>query len=251
MKLSKKKLFAVSVVTIMIAILSMSSLAWFSDADSVTNNFGVAGGDDAEKIFSIDVMELVDTDGDGMYDATFGYDGQNPIVNGFTYENILPGDWLFKRPSTKNTSTLYDQWICMKVTFDNANDLVNTFVYKYKIHPLDMLYTVNGTDYNGPKTKLTQSANWVWAEDETAVDGVNDTITYVFYYNAKLEAGQSAVLFTWVNIPWQLRQQDMALVENGVLQMTVTGEAIQTKNIPADNAKDAFAIVRNDQTILP
>lgn len=244
MKLSKKKLFAVSVVAIMVAILSMSSLAWFSDADEITNNFGVAGGDDADEIFSIDVFESVDSDGDGTPDAIVGEEGNT--VNEFTYGNILPGDWLFKRPSTKNTGS-YEQWVCMKVTFDNANDLVNTFVYKYKIHPLDMLYADKDNNI-----KLTaNTANWEWAEDETAVDGVNDTITYVFYYQAKLQPDQSAELFTWVNIPWQLRQQDMAQVKDGLLKMTITGEAIQVKNIPATTAKEAFALVRDNQTILP
>ena len=244
MKLSKKKLFAVSVVAIMIAILSMSSLAWFSDGDEITNNFGVAGGDDPDKIFSIDVFEKVDSDGDGAPDAIVGEEGN--ANNEFTYGNILPGDWLYKQPNTKNTGS-YEQWICMKVTFDNANDLVNTFIYKYNIHPLDMLYADKDSNL-----KLTaDTANWEWAEDETAVDGVNDTITYVFYYKHKLQKDASAVMFSWVNIPYQLRQQDMALVEDGVLKMTITGEAIQVKNINATSAKDAFAIVRNDQTILP
>lgn len=246
MKLNKKKLFAVSVVTIMIAILSMSSLAWFSDADDITNNFGVAGGDDADAIFSIDVFESVDSDGDGAPDAIVGDEGN--AVNEFTYGNILPGDWLFKRPSVKNTGS-YEQWICMKITIDNANDLVNTLTYKYGVHPLSMFYTVNGEDYAGTKTLLTQNTNWIWAEDETTV--ADDKVTYVFYYNGKLQPNESAVLFTYVVIPNQLRQQDMALMEDGVVSMTITGEAIQVKNIDATNAKDAFAIVRADQTVLP
>ncbi len=67
--MNKKKIFALAVAVIMIAILSFGTLAWFSDGDSVTNRFQVAGGDDADKIFSVDVMEAVDVNGDGKFDA--------------------------------------------------------------------------------------------------------------------------------------------------------------------------------------
>ena len=60
--MSKKKLLSLAVVAIMIAILSFGTLAWFTDSDSVTNDFGVAGGgnNNPDEIFSIDVMEQVD-----------------------------------------------------------------------------------------------------------------------------------------------------------------------------------------------
>ena len=51
--MSKKKLFSLAVIVIMIAILSFSSLAWFTDADSAKNDFTVAGAgeEDPDKIF--------------------------------------------------------------------------------------------------------------------------------------------------------------------------------------------------------
>ena len=41
--MSKKKLLSLAVVAIMIAILSFSSLAWFTDNDSATNDFQIGG----------------------------------------------------------------------------------------------------------------------------------------------------------------------------------------------------------------
>ena len=95
---NKKKVFVVAVAVCLIAILSLSSLAWFSDADEVTNNFQVAGGEneDPDEIFSIDVMEAVDLDGDGKVDATVGYDDDPNFVNEALYENIMPGDMLLE-----------------------------------------------------------------------------------------------------------------------------------------------------------
>ena len=43
MKLSKKKVFALALAVCLIATLSFGSLAWFTDNDSVTNEFKVAG----------------------------------------------------------------------------------------------------------------------------------------------------------------------------------------------------------------
>ena len=240
--MSKKKLFSLAVVAIMIAILSFGSLAWFSDSDSVENNFGIAGGENQkpDEIFSIDVMEAVDRDGDGIVDETIGYDKDANYRDTFTYEHVAPGDMLLKRPQTKNTGS-YEQWVRMKVTFDNANHWV-ALMQKYGYTDMtDMLYMRDKT------TKLVDSADWTYAPNETTVE--NDQVTYVFYYNAKLQPGATAVLFGWVNIPYQFTQHDMAPFTSGDFQMVVTGEAIQVKNINANTAQAAFAIVAADQVI--
>ena len=240
--MNKKKLFSVAVVVIMIAILSFSSLAWFSDRDSVTNNFGIAGGENQEpdEIFSIDVMEAVDKNGDGVVDETIGYDKDSNYRDTFTNENIAPGDMLLKRPQTKNTGS-YEQWVRMKVTFDNANYWV-ALMQKYGYTDMiDMLYMRDKT------TKLKDAQNWLYAPDETTVE--DDKITYVFYYKDTLQVDKTAVFFGWVNVPSQFIQQDMAPFTNGDFQMVVTGEAIQVKNIAASTAKEAFAIVEADHPI--
>jgi len=243
--MNKKKLLFLAVAMILIATLSFSTLAWFSDADSVTNNFSIAGGENQnpDEIFSIDVMEVVDKDGDGDYDmndATIGYDKDPNYTDTFTYKDILPGDMLLKRPQTKNTGS-YEQWVRMKVTFDNANYWV-ALMQKYGYTDmLDMLYMQDKT------TKLIDANNWIYASEETYVE--NDQVTYVFYYKDVLEVGETAIFFGYVKIPHQFTQQDMAPFTNGDFRMVVTGEAIQVKNLEADNAQKAFEIVEADQPI--
>ncbi len=255
--MNKKKIFALAVAVIMIAILSFGTLAWFSDGDSVTNRFQVAGGDDADKIFSVDVMEAVDVNGDGKFDAandkTVGAEGDAGSDGTFAYDKILPGDMLFKRPSTVNTGS-YPQYVRMKVTFDNARDLLDMLA-NYNLSPLDMLYNANGDLYSqalytNPKFLLTADANWTY-DNNPVVDSAADTVTYTFYYNSVLETGRSAVLFTWVNIPYQLTQQDMALFMQGRFSMVVTGEAVQAQNLGegVDTAQEAFALVTQTQEI--
>jgi len=115
----------------------------------------------------------------------------------------------------------------------------------------DMLYM---KDKN---TKLVNAPDWAYAPSETTVE--NDKVTYVFYYNTKLQpiadpnnagaAESNAIFFSYVKIPTQFTQADMAPFTNGDFQMVVTGEAIQVKNINATTAKEAFAIVEADQPI--
>lgn len=243
--MSKKKILSLALVVIMIAILSFGSLAWFSDSDSVENNFGIGGGanNNPDEIFSIDVMEAVDKDGDGDYDehdATIGYDKDPNYQGSFTYENIAPGDMLLKRPQTKNTGS-YEQWLRMKVTIDDANYWI-ALMQKYGYTDMtDMLYMRDKT------TKLVDADNWTFAPNETTVE--DNKVTYVFYYNTTLQPGKTAVLFGWVKIPHQFTQRDMAPFTNGDFQMVVTGEAIQVKNINANTPQEAFAIVEADQPV--
>lgn len=246
----KKKLFSLAVVAIMIAILSFSSLAWFSDSDSVTNDFGIAGGEnqDPDQIFSVDVMEyVVDENGKG---ATVGYDQDPNYTDTFTYKNIAPGEMLRKQPQIRNTGS-YEQWVRMKVTFDNAQYWI-ALMQKYGYTDLtDLLYMKDET------TKLVAADNWTFAPGETTVE--NDQVTYVFYYNTKLlpiadatkpgAAESNAIFFSYVKIPHQFTQVDMAPFTNGDFQMVVTGEAIQVKNINAATAQGAFAIVEADHPI--
>ena len=105
--MSKKKLLSLSLVVIMIAILSLSSLAWFSDSDDVTNNFYIASSDDTDPddIFSVDVWENT-PDGDKDQD-------------GHEYKDILPGDVLKKEVFVENTG-YYDQYVRVTVTVSDA-----------------------------------------------------------------------------------------------------------------------------------
>ncbi len=248
--MSKKKVFSLALVVIMIAILSFGTLAWFSDSDSVTNSFNIAGGENQkpDEIFSVDVMEyVVDENGNG---ATIGYDKDPNYTDSFTYENIAPGDLLRKQPQIRNTGS-YEQWVRMKVTFDNAEYWV-ALMQKYGYTDLtDLLYMRDKT------TKLVDAQNWTFAPEETIVE--NDQVTYVFYYNTKLQpiaspaapgaAESNAIFFGYVKIPHQFSQVDMAPFTSGDFLMVVTGEAIQVKNIEATTAKAAFAKVEADHPI--
>ena len=95
MKMNKTKVFTLALAVCMIAILSMGSLAWFTDTDEVKNNFLIAGSEDndPDDIFSVNVWEQKDDNGDGDFDDT---DDVPYAENGLTYNDILPGDALSK-----------------------------------------------------------------------------------------------------------------------------------------------------------
>ena len=240
MKLNKKKVFTLALAVCLIAILSMGSLAWFNDADSVTNDFLVGGnGGDPDEIFSLDVYEAVDENRDGTVDYTVGWKGDtNPEGAGvFAYEKVVPNDLLLKRVYAHNKG-MYDQWVRFQITFNNAANW-KALEAKYGIHLYDILM-------ESKTTKLVESSEWTFAANETVEDTAADTITYVFYCNTVVEADASrpwVTLFDYVKIPYQFDQHDMALFANGQFQMTVVGEAVQVDNVGAASAMEAFAIV--------
>lgn len=247
MKMNKKKVFTLALAVCLIAILSLSSLAWFSDSDEVVNNFHVGGeGGDADTIFHLDVYESIDDNGDGVIDRTIGWDGDSSEDgdNVWNYENVVPGNKLWKKVYAHNRG-LYDQWVRFKVTVDNASvwaDLEEEYGFKLQ----DLLLMKDGT-------KLVDSTDWTFAAEETVVDEDANTVTYVFYYNAVLTADNSWVyLFNYVQIPEAFDQYDMALFADGLFTMTVKGEAVQVENVVVDSANDvpdameAFAYVENN-----
>lgn len=63
MKMNKKKVFTLALAVCLIAILSMGTLAWFSDSDSIKNDFMFDdSNNDGTPDFKVDVFE---TDGNG------------------------------------------------------------------------------------------------------------------------------------------------------------------------------------------
>lgn len=225
--MSKKKLFALSVVVIMIAILSFSSLAWFTDADEVKNEFMVAGSDSGkpDDIFSVDVWE--DIDGDGEKDTTEGH----------TYPAILPGDHLTKVVKIENTGS-YDQYIRVKVEISDAA----------------VWQEVLGENFNDDAL-LACFEGYVdnlWRREETGVK--NDVIYISMYYNGGTKENRGIVkpddvveVFTAVNIPQQLTQKQAAAFGADGFQIKVTAEAVQTKNMDVnyeDTVCDAYEAFR-------
>lgn len=217
MKMNKKKVFVVALAVCLVAILSLGTLAWFTDSDSVTNKFMVATStEDPDDIFSVDVWEKVDTDGDGVIDATLE-------DNGFTYKDIIPGDKLVKEPIVVNTGS-YPEWVRVKVTIDNANAWA-AILAKHNITDLGTIFV--GHDES------------VWERyDNYTVD--NNKATYVFYLKNALAPSNRATLFTHVAIPEALDRDDAAMFTGGAFDLTITAEAIQSEHT-GNSAREAFA----------
>lgn len=231
-KNTKKKLFVVAVAVCLIAILSFSTLAWFTDSESVDNEFNMAGNADTdtpEEIFSIDVFEPVDEDGDGVID-------EDEKLDGITYDDILPGGVYAKQPTVENTGS-YAAWIRMKVTVTNADAWIAA---------LNSLGGANGYDLANLFAGHDESK---WTRYEEGVYE-NNTYTMTFYLNEKLEPGHEAYLFTHVQIPGALTQNDMVFVGGG-FEIDIKADAVQTENLGegVDTAYEAFAAVDGTQDL--
>ena len=219
--MSKKKLFTLALVVIMIAILSFSTLAWFNDTDEVTNKFLVAGSDDdtPDEVFSVDVWETVDTDNDGTPENV----GKEEDGGDATFADILPGSKLVKQPMVVNTG-YYDQYIRVVVTLSDAKAWVDALGYGYDLSEIFV-----GHDET------------MWTRVKGTHDENNDQLVYVYYLNKILKADESVALFTHVQIPTQLDQEDMAkLNADGAagFQLHIRADAIQTENLGV-NTEDA------------
>ena len=89
MKMNKKKVFTLALAVCLIAILSMGSLAWFTDSDEIKNEFMIAGSDDEQdpdKVFSVDVWENTpdgdkDDDGNDIVVILKFSNTQNVLIN--------------------------------------------------------------------------------------------------------------------------------------------------------------------------
>lgn len=227
--MTKKKIFVVALAVCLIAILSASSLAWFSAQDSVKNEFFIAASDDLNKddIFSVDVLERIDQNKDGVYDATL------TSPEGYDYKEILPGDKLVKEPFVRNTG-FYDQYIRVTVTISDATAWINAVGVDFKIE--DVFEDFDATKWNHISKKI---------------EGEPDTITYVLYYNGILDGADTTndtqtdlnqvTLFTHVNIPKSLTQEQAAAFK-GDFSIDIKAEAVQTENV-GSNAFEAFATV--------
>lgn len=201
--MNKKKVFFVALAICLVAILSVGSLAWFSDADDVTNKFMIANSDEEpDDIFSVDVWEYVDGD------------TENKDQDGHTYEHIVPGSSYHKEPYVENTG-IHDQYIRVTLTIQNAKLFGEDFNY---------LSLFGGYDSNA------------WTTGESAYDEAANTYTMEFYLNSKLAPGEVVCLFNEVNIPEYFTQY------NSGFELDIFAEAVQVANL-GDTAQGAFAIV--------
>ena len=205
MKLTKKKVFVAALALSLIAIISVGTLAWFQATDEVTNYFQVSTDDETQKPdFKLDLFEH-----NVLPDGTLGKEE----VETNTYKNIAPGDVLAKDPTVRNDGQ-YDQWVRVKI---------NLYGYKDWEAVLGA-----GVEFN----KFFVGFNNAWVVDETTLG----TDTLVFYYNAKLVAGEKTPIFEAFSIPGEFTVDNMPTE----FKLNIVAEAIQADNT-GDNAKDAFA----------
>lgn len=215
MKITKKKVFVSALIICLLAIISMSTLAWFSASDSVKNEFYVADSDnptdDPGDIFSVAVWEKTpESDKD---------------TDGYTYNEILPGAKLTKEPHIENTG-YYSQYIRAVVTVTSADAWIAAVEAK----------TANVTDVfvGFDATK--------WDNISREYDAAANTVTYVLYYTEVLESGKDITLFEQVKIPESLTVAEAAAF-NGGFTITVKAQAVQTENV-GNNAFEAFETVK-------
>ena len=218
--MSKKKLLSLALVVIMVAILSFSTLAWFSDSDEVTNQFLVAGSDDEnpDEIFSVDVWE--DKDGDGNADDEV--DGEDV---GLIYEDILPGDKLPKVVHVENTGS-YDQYIRVTVTISDAQAWIAAM----------------GADFDVTKVFVGfEIDKWTHIWNNLSENPNAEDIVYVMYYKDILAVDGDITVFTDVQIPTSLTQEQAAAFAGG-FTIDVKADAVQTRNVvPEDTAAEDAA----------
>ncbi len=219
MKMTKKKIFAISLIVCAIAILSMGTLAWFTAQDSVENKFMVGNTAVApDEVFGLDGWETVDG-------IEIGRDTADDT--GKTYMEILPGDKYNKVPVLENTG-IHPQFVRATVTLTGAS------IWKETIGELRWYTWENffeGKD------------DGQWVIDSTTYNPLNDSVVYVLYYQKILpdRAGAASItkqLFDTVKIPTSLTVEQAARLED--FTVSIYGEAIQSENLGVATAKEAF-----------
>ena len=218
MQWNKKKVFTLALAVCLIAIVSMGSLAWFTDDDTVTNDFLIAGSDNEnpDEVFSIDVWE--------------NNPGGDP--DGYTYENILPGDVLQKEVYVKNTGA-YEQYARVIIVVSQANEWMAAMGKTGTEYPA-LSQLVNGLN----------TGNWDPADaNAPRYDAQNNTFWYVLYVPETLAVNEEVKVFDSVRIPEGMTR-DQAAAFGGGFSINVYAQAVQTKNLgDADTAAEAFDYV--------
>ena len=209
---AKKKVFIIALAVCLIAILSFSTLAWFTDKDTVENEFLVAGSDDQDpdEIFSVDVWENTP---EGIEDQ-----------DGYTYNDIQPGDKLKKEVFVENTGS-YDQYIRVTVTISDAQAWIAALGAN-----ADVTEVFVGFD----------ATQWTHIWNNLAENPNAEEITYVMYYKDILAVDGEIAVFTDIQIPTSLTQEQAAKFAGG-FTIDIKADAVQTENVVPEGtlAEDA------------
>lgn len=230
--MSKKKLFSLALVAIMIAILSFSTLAWFHDKDSVTNEFYIADSDgDGAPDFSVDVNEGT-TDENGEKPGTPNADG------GFRYDKLLPGDTLSKIVWVENTGD-YDQWIRINITISDWSVWEKAIIKALEAEGETNIGNIAINDYVYTTLLEGFDRDLYLSKGYRNEDAVNDTATYTLYYKEIVKPNDAFQVMQNVKIPSVLEQEDMVFGTDG-FTITVKAEAVQVDNLKATSSVAAF-----------
>lgn len=223
--MTKKKIFVVALAVCLLAILSMSSLAWFSAKDSVKNRFYVADSPDnnPEDIFSVAVYEKHDYDNDGDLDE---------FQSGISYKDVLPGDELEKIAIVKNTG-YYDQYIRVIITMSDAANW--KAILGNEFGEAAILGLFDGLDQT------------MWNHITVETLDASDEIRIVMYYNGILDGSDAGdetadiTVFNNVKIPGAMDQEDAVNFGADGFTIDVKAQAVQTENVVPDGtaAEDA------------
>lgn len=217
--MTKRKIFVSALAICLIAIISMGTLAWYSDSDSATNTFKFADStDDPDELFSVNVYEQ--KDGQTYDDPT-----------GITYDDVVPGATYEKDAFVENTGK-YDQYIRVTATLSDlqawmgALDITSPAAFE----TYDIIANFPGFDET------------IWEKIEKNVDVGNDTITYVLYLKDALTPGSSINLFDEVVLPGATMDQTDAVAFGGDFTIDIKAEAVQTEFV-GDTCYAAFQTV--------
>lgn len=223
--MNKKKITLMAIAICLIAILSMSTLAWFSADETVENKFlfTTSEEDEADKIFSVDVTETTPAGED---------------TDGYEYVDVLPGDELVKTAKVTNTG-YYDQYIRVTIELSDAAVWAGMLGANFTVDTL--------------KECVVGYDPAMWLQQYTTVDVVDGKIKVVLYYNGILDGSDTnndtatetntITVFEKIKVSNKLTQAQAAAMADG-FTVSVKAEAIQTENLgTAANAYEAFAYV--------
>lgn len=221
----KKKVLSLSLVVIMLAILSFSSLAWFTDNDSASNDFQIAGAgsEDPDKIFSVDVKEEVD--------------GEDKPVDEMKFGEILPGAEYKKAAYVSNTGS-YNQYIRVTLTITDWNEIKD-------------IVSINMDDKFAENWYIDTKGVSIDKNGNLVSDSTEDKLVVVLYLNNILKPDFKFDLMDSVSVSEKATQADFAnfAFADG-FQIDIKADAVQTENVldsygdvQWENAKASFEAV--------
>lgn len=235
--MNKKKLLSLALVMIMIATVSFSSLAWFTDNDTAKNNFtiGGAGTGDSDQIFSVDIKENVD--------------GEEEPVEEWGFEKILPGDKFKKEAYVENTGS-YEQYIRVVMKITDWTLINGAITGSNGVVTIKMDEDFNENWHIVGQVQVKADGTLV-ANTTGCYDEETDTLTVTMYLNKKLAPGETVHIMDSVTISTKATQADFK--DPGFadgFQILFDADAVQTENILEQydelawkNAKKTFEVL--------